>query len=42
VPSTNRRGKTIACKITVSPLLGSGKEIRGAILMMDEQVLATH
>jgi two-component system CheB/CheR fusion protein len=36
VPATNRRGKTISCKVTVTPLLGTGKEIRGTILMMDE------
>jgi two-component system, chemotaxis family, CheB/CheR fusion protein len=41
VPSTNRRGKAITCKVTVTPLLGSNKEVRGAILLMEERA-ATH
>jgi two-component system, chemotaxis family, CheB/CheR fusion protein len=37
IKATNRRGRSITCKVTSTPLLGSGKEVRGAILMMDEQ-----
>jgi two-component system CheB/CheR fusion protein len=37
VPATNRRGKKIECKITVTPLLGPNREGRGAILLMEEQ-----
>jgi two-component system CheB/CheR fusion protein len=37
VKATNRRGRSITCKVTSTPLLGSGQEVRGAILMMDEQ-----
>ena len=36
VPAANRRAKKITCKVTVTPLVGGSKEIRGAILMMDE------
>ena len=43
VEATNRRGKAITCKVTVSPLLGSERDIRGAILLIDEQpMLASH
>ena len=37
VMATNRRGRAITCKVTSTPLLGAGKEVRGAILMIDEQ-----
>ena len=37
VPATNRRGRAIICRVTASPLTGSHKEIRGGILMMEEQ-----
>jgi len=40
VPATNRRGKAIACRVTATPLLGVGKEVRGVILMMEEQAAA--
>ncbi len=36
VAATNRRGKPISCKVTVSPLHGSGHDIEGAILLMEE------
>ncbi len=32
----NRRGKTIRCRVTYSPLMGSHSERRGLILMMEE------
>jgi two-component system CheB/CheR fusion protein len=35
--ATNRRGKTISCRVTGTPLLGSNRERRGVILLMDEQ-----
>ena len=34
--ATNRRGKTIRCRITCAPLLSANKEREGAILLMDE------
>jgi two-component system CheB/CheR fusion protein len=37
VSATNRRGKSIECHVTSTPLTGPGKETRGVILMMDEQ-----
>jgi two-component system CheB/CheR fusion protein len=39
--ATNRRGKSITCRVVVTPLAGQNKEVRGAILMMDEQPAAT-
>lgn len=33
--ANNRRGKAIQCKVTCTPLLGAGKEIRGVIMMME-------
>jgi two-component system CheB/CheR fusion protein len=35
--ATNRRGRPLSCKVTVSPLMGTGKDVRGAILLMEEQ-----
>jgi two-component system, chemotaxis family, CheB/CheR fusion protein len=37
VPATNRRGRAITCRITATPLTGGNKEVRGVILLMDEQ-----
>jgi two-component system CheB/CheR fusion protein len=37
VPATNRRGRAITCRVTVSPLSGGNREVRGVILLMDEQ-----
>ena len=37
VPATNRRGRAITCRVTATPLNGANKEIRGVILLMDEQ-----
>ncbi len=34
--ATNRRGKTIRCRVTFSPLIGSHSERRGVILMIEE------
>ncbi len=33
--ANNRRGKAIQCRVTCTPLLGSAKEIRGAIMVME-------
>ena len=38
LPSTNRRGKAFTCKVTLSPLVGVGGEIRGVILLMEDQL----
>jgi two-component system CheB/CheR fusion protein len=35
--ATNRRGKPISCRVTGTPLLGSNRERRGVILLMEEQ-----
>jgi two-component system CheB/CheR fusion protein len=37
VAATNRRGKSILCKVTGTPLLGSSREPRGVVLVIDEQ-----
>jgi two-component system CheB/CheR fusion protein len=37
VPATNRRGRGITCRISATPLTGGNKEVRGVILIMDEQ-----
>jgi two-component system CheB/CheR fusion protein len=43
VQATNRRGKTISCRVIVSPLFGADREIRGTILLMEEHsAAATH
>lgn len=34
--ATNRRGKTIRCRVTCSPLLGPNHAVRGAIVMMED------
>jgi two-component system CheB/CheR fusion protein len=41
VRATNRRGKSITCKVAVSPLLGSERDVRGAILLMEEEPVPT-
>ena len=33
----NRRGKAISCRVMATPLMGSDRENRGVILLMDEQ-----
>jgi two-component system CheB/CheR fusion protein len=33
--ATNRRGRAIQCKVTCIPLVGMSKEIRGAIVLME-------
>ena len=40
VSARNRRGRSIHCKVMASPLVGIGKEVRGVILMMEEQPTA--
>jgi two-component system CheB/CheR fusion protein len=37
LPARNRRGKTISCRVTCSPLKSKTDGIRGAILLMEEQ-----
>ncbi|HCF28340.1 MAG TPA: chemotaxis protein CheR [Cyanobacteria bacterium UBA11049] len=36
LPATNRRGKSILCKVTCTPLIGRRKEIQGAIVLMEQ------
>jgi len=36
VDATNRRGRPIGCKVTCTPLMGEGRHVQGAILMIDE------
>ncbi|HEY7294574.1 MAG TPA: PAS domain-containing protein, partial [Dehalococcoidia bacterium] len=35
--ATNRRGRGIRCMVSITPLVGGEEEIRGVILLMDEQ-----
>jgi two-component system CheB/CheR fusion protein len=35
--ATNRRGRAITCAVTCSPLFGAAREVRGAILLVEEQ-----
>jgi two-component system CheB/CheR fusion protein len=42
VSATNRRGKTISCKVAGTPLVGATKEVRGVILLMEEQPTRVH
>jgi two-component system CheB/CheR fusion protein len=37
LPATNRRGRAIQCKVTCTPLLGTAKEVRGVILLMEDK-----
>jgi len=37
VPALNRRGKAINCRVMATPLIGSDREHRGVILLMEEQ-----
>src|SRR5262249_23095550 len=37
--AVNRRGKRMRCAVRVTPMRGSGAEIRGAIVLMEEQPL---
>jgi two-component system CheB/CheR fusion protein len=37
VPAVNRRGKTIECRVTLTPLLGHEQQTAGVILMMEER-----
>jgi two-component system, chemotaxis family, CheB/CheR fusion protein len=39
--ATNRRGRTIECSVITTPLLDNGQQIRGVILMMEEQAART-
>ena len=36
VPATNRRGRDFLCRVSLGPLLGAGRAVRGAIVLMDE------
>jgi two-component system CheB/CheR fusion protein len=38
VPATNRRGRSIECRLTVSPLRQGDQSVSGAILLMEEVV----
>jgi PAS domain S-box-containing protein len=35
--AVNRRGKSIKCRVTCTPIVGASKERHGVILMMEEQ-----
>lgn len=37
VESLNRRGRTIACTVTISPLRGAKGDVRGAIVLMEDR-----
>jgi two-component system, chemotaxis family, CheB/CheR fusion protein len=38
LPARDRRGKPISCRVTCAPLMSKSNGIRGAILLMEEQV----
>src|SRR5262245_22305719 len=38
--ATNRRGKTIQCRVSVAPLVGSDKSVTGVILLMEDEAQA--
>lgn len=40
--SVNRRGKSIQCEVTCSPLRGPNGDVRGAIVLMEESVDGRH
>jgi len=40
VAATNRRGKTIDCKVSITPLVGGTDEAQGVILLMEELAAA--
>jgi two-component system CheB/CheR fusion protein len=42
MPATNRRGKAISCRISISPLVSPTKDPRGAILLMEEHASIVH
>ncbi|MDX6410736.1 MAG: two-component system, chemotaxis family, CheB/CheR fusion protein, partial [Gaiellaceae bacterium] len=35
--ATNRRGRTIRCVVSCSPLYGAGEDVRGVIVQMEER-----
>jgi len=35
--ATNRRGKSFQCRVSLTPLLGAERTVRGAILLMEEE-----
>jgi hypothetical protein len=35
--AVNRRGRTIRCRVTVSPLLSASKKRDGVIVLMEEE-----
>ena len=37
LPALNRRGKAISCRVLATPLIGTDRENRGVILLMEEQ-----
>ncbi len=37
VQATNRRGRTIRCRVTCSPLVGNDKAVRGVIVFVLEE-----
>jgi two-component system CheB/CheR fusion protein len=39
VECVNRRGKRVRCSVRATPLRGSAGDVRGAIVMMEEQIL---
>ena len=34
--AVNRRGRAIQCRVTATPFLGTGRDVRGAVLVMEE------
>jgi len=38
LPATNRRGRTIQCRVSVAPLVAGDKSVTGVILLMEEEI----
>jgi two-component system, chemotaxis family, CheB/CheR fusion protein len=37
VQAVNRRGRTVTCRVTCSPLIGNDKAVRGVIVVVVEE-----
>ena len=40
LPATNRRGKSVRCRVAIAPLLGVDKDVTGTILLIEDEAIA--
>ena len=40
LPATNRRGKSVRCRVAIAPLLGVDKAVTGTILLIEDEAIA--